>query len=163
MARLTAELADAQYGLDQTVVRAQTEGFVTQVALRRCVPPWFSLITNKADQNLGAAFQQNSLQRVEAGDEAEVAFDAVPGRVFKGSPSPQIRFSQAELIDFGARTEGGRALALIDIKDDMSGYQIRSGGRAGGYLYGALEAYLFAPQDPAADAQLGELRLLGGH
>lgn len=96
MARLTAELADAQYGLDQTVVRAQTEGFVTQVALRRCVPPWFSLITNKADQNLGAAFQQNSLQRVKAGDEAEVAFDAVPGRVFKGSPSPQIRFSQAE-------------------------------------------------------------------
>jgi multidrug resistance efflux pump len=96
VARLTAELADAQYGLDQTVVRAQTEGFVTQVALRRCVPPWFSLITNKADQNLGAAFQQNSLQRVKAGDEAEVAFDAVPGRVFKGSPSPQIRFSQAE-------------------------------------------------------------------
>ena len=92
VARLTAELADAQYGLDQTVVRAQTEGFVTQVALRRCVPPWFSLITNKADQNLGAAFQQNSL-RVKAGDEAEVAFDAVPGRVFKGSPSPQIRFS----------------------------------------------------------------------
>jgi len=96
VARLTAELADAQYGLDQTVVRAQTEGFVTQVTLRRCVPPWFSLITNKADQNLGAAFQQNSLQRVKAGDEAEVAFDAVPGRVFKGSPSPQIRFSQAE-------------------------------------------------------------------
>lgn len=96
VARLTAELADAQYGLDQTVVRAQTEGFVTQVALRRWVPPWFSLITNKADQNLGAAFQQNSLQRVKAGDEAEVAFDAVPGRVFKGSPSPQIRFSQAE-------------------------------------------------------------------
>ena len=96
VARLTAELADAQYGLDQTVVRAQTEGFVTQVALRRCVPPWFSLITNKADQNLGAAFQQKSLQRVKAGDEAEVAFDAVPGRVFKGSPSPQIRFSQAE-------------------------------------------------------------------
>jgi multidrug resistance efflux pump len=96
VARLTAELADVQYGLDQTVVRAQTEGFVTQVALRRCVPPWFSLITNKADQNLGAAFQQNSLQRVKAGDEAEVAFDAVPGRVFKGSPSPQIRFSQAE-------------------------------------------------------------------
>ena len=88
VARLTAELADAQYGLDQTVVRAQTEGFVTQVALRRWVPPWFSLITNKADQNLGAAFQQKPL-----GDEAEVAFDAVPGRVFKGSPSPQIRFS----------------------------------------------------------------------
>jgi multidrug resistance efflux pump len=37
-----------------------------------------------ADKALGAAFQQNALQRVRAGDEAEIAFDAVPGRVFKG-------------------------------------------------------------------------------
>jgi multidrug resistance efflux pump len=34
VARLRAELADAQYDLDQTVVRAPTAGFVTQVALR---------------------------------------------------------------------------------------------------------------------------------
>ena len=33
---------------------------------------------------LGAAFQQNSLQRVKTGDEAEAPFDAVPGHVFKG-------------------------------------------------------------------------------
>ena len=36
------------------------------------------------DQQLAAGFQQNSLQRVRSGDEAEVAFDAIPGRVFKG-------------------------------------------------------------------------------
>jgi multidrug resistance efflux pump len=30
----------------------------------------------------GAAFVQNALQRIEAGSDAEVAFDAVPGRVF---------------------------------------------------------------------------------
>ena len=40
--------------------------------------------TDKRDQEFAAAFQQNSLQRVKAGDEAEAAFDAVPGRVFKG-------------------------------------------------------------------------------
>ncbi len=34
VARLTAELADAQYDLDQTVVRAPADGFVTQVGLR---------------------------------------------------------------------------------------------------------------------------------
>ena len=92
VARLTAELADAQYDLDQTVVRAPSEGFVTQVALRPGVyvvpaplrPAMVFVNTNKGDQELGAAFQQNSLQRVKAGDEAEVAFDAVPGRVFKG-------------------------------------------------------------------------------
>ena len=75
-----------------------------------------------------AAFQQNSLQRVRAGDEAEVAFDAVPGRVFKGKvrlvldaiAAGQIRPTGA-LVDFAERTEGGRALAVIDITDMLNG------------------------------------------
>jgi multidrug resistance efflux pump len=32
---------------------------------------------------LVAAFQQNALQRVKAGNEAEVLFKGIPGRVFK--------------------------------------------------------------------------------
>jgi hypothetical protein len=87
--------------------------------------------TDVKDQALGAAFQQNSLQRVKAGDEAEVAFDAVPGRVFKGKvrlvldaiAAGQIQPTGA-LVDFAERTAGGRALAVIDITDDISGYQI---------------------------------------
>jgi multidrug resistance efflux pump len=38
VARLTAELADAQYDLDQTTVRAPTNGFVTQVAFSSIRP-----------------------------------------------------------------------------------------------------------------------------
>jgi multidrug resistance efflux pump len=38
------------------------------------------------DTELGAAFQQNALQRVGAGDEAEIAFDALPGT---GRPQAQ--------------------------------------------------------------------------
>jgi multidrug resistance efflux pump len=150
VARLTAELADAQYDLDQTVTRAPGNGFVTQVALRPgmyVVPaplrPVMAFVnTDIHDQGLGAAFQQNSLQRVRAGDEAEVAFDAVPGRVFKGKvrtvldaiAAGQIQASGA-LVDYGARTEGGRALALIDIEDDTSGYQIPAGAAAQVAIY----------------------------
>ena len=36
------------------------------------------------DEELAAGFQQNSLQRVRAGDEAEIAFDALPGQIVKG-------------------------------------------------------------------------------
>src|SRR6266498_1381598 len=87
-----AELADAEWDLEQTVTRAPGVGFVTQVALRPGVyvvpaplrPVMVFVNTDVKDQALGAAFQQNSLQRVKAGDDAEVAFDAVPGRVFKG-------------------------------------------------------------------------------
>ncbi len=150
VARLRAELADAQWDLDQTVTRAPGPGFVSQVALRPGVyvvpaplqPVMVFVNTDAKDQVLGAAFQQNSLQRVRAGDEAEVAFDAVPGRIFKGKvrlvldaiAAGQIRPTGA-LVDFAERTEGGRALAVIDISDDVSGYQIPLGAAAQVAIY----------------------------
>jgi hypothetical protein len=39
------------------------------------------------------------------------------------------------LVDFGARTEGGRALASIEISDDMSEYQIPLGAAAQVAIY----------------------------
>src|SRR6516164_3481433 len=150
VARLRAELGDAQFDLDQTITRAPGPGFVTQVALRPgmfVVPaplrPVMTFVnTDREDQGLGAAFQQNSLQRVKAGDEAEVAFDAVPGRVFRGRvrtvldaiAAGQIQASGA-LVDFSERTEGGRALAIIDLEEDISKYQIPVGAAAQVAIY----------------------------
>jgi multidrug resistance efflux pump len=150
VARLQAELADAQWDLDQTVTRAPAAGFVSQVALRPGMyvvpaplrPAMVFVNTDPRDQEFAAAFQQNSLQRVKAGDEAEAAFDAVPGRVFKGKVRlvlDAIAAGQMQatgtLVDVGARTEGGRALAVIDITDDMSPYQIPLGAAAQVAIY----------------------------
>jgi multidrug resistance efflux pump len=150
VARLQAELADAQWDLDQTVTRAPAAGFVTQVALRPGMyvvpaplrPVMVFVNTDKRDQEFAAAFQQNSLQRVKAGDDAEAAFDAVPGRVFKGKvrlvldaiAAGQLQATGA-LVDVGARTEGGRALAIIDLVDDISPYQIPLGAAAQVAIY----------------------------
>jgi len=150
VARLRAELGDAEYDLEQTVTRAPAAGFVTQVALRPGMyvvpaplrPVMVFVNTEPGDRELGAAFQQNALQRVKAGDDAEVAFDAVPGRVFKGKvryvldaiAAGQFQASGA-LIDFGQRTEGGRALAVIDVSDDLSRYQIPLGAAAQVAIY----------------------------
>jgi multidrug resistance efflux pump len=150
VARLRAELGDAQWNLEQTVTRAPGAGFATQVALRPGVyvvpaplqPVMVFVNTDVKDQALGAAFQQNSLQRVKAGDDAEVAFDAVPGRVFKGKvrlvldaiAAGQIQPTGA-LVDFAERTAGGRALAVIDLTDDISGYQIPLGAAAQVAIY----------------------------
>jgi multidrug resistance efflux pump len=144
VARLRAEVADAEYDLDQTVTRAASAGFVTQVALRPGMyvvpaplrPVMVFVNTDERDRALGAAFQQNALQRVNSGDEAEVAFDAVPGRVFKGEvrlvldaiASGQLQ-ATGTLADYGAETSG-RALAIIDVKEDLSGYQIPVGAAA---------------------------------
>lgn len=142
VARLRAELADAEYDLDQTVTRAPSAGFVTQVALRPGLyvvpvplrPAMIFVNTDVHDSELGAAFQQNALQRVRAGDEAEIAFDAVPGRVFKGKVQlvvDAIAAGQLQatgtLVDAGAITTAGRALAIIDIEEDISQYHLPLG------------------------------------
>jgi multidrug resistance efflux pump len=150
VARLRAELADAQFDLDQTVTRAAGPGFVTQVTLRPgmyAIPTqlrtsMFFVNTDEQDQGLIAAFQQNSLQRVAADDQAEVAFDAVPGRVFQAKVRQVIDAiaagqlgTSAALLEAETRTTEGRALAVIDVTDDMSGYNIPVGSTAQVAIY----------------------------
>ncbi len=150
VARIRAELGQAEYDLAQTIVRAPTDGFATQVSLRPGVyavpiplrPAMAFINTDARSKVLGAAFQQNTLQRVIAGDEAEVAFDAVPGRVFKGKVRMVLDAIAAgqfqatgTLQDFGVRVDGGRALAIIDLQEDTTGLQIPLGASAEVAIY----------------------------
>jgi multidrug resistance efflux pump len=98
--------------------------------------------TSGRDQAVGAAFQQNAPQRVKSGDDAEIAFDAVPGRVFRGKVHDvldAIATGQLQptgvLQDFGATTSGGRAMGTIDIEEDISSYQIPLGAAAQVAIY----------------------------
>jgi multidrug resistance efflux pump len=148
VARLRADLKDAEYNLELTTVRAPGAGFVTQVALRPgmfVVPAPFKpamVFVNLDDRSLAAGFQQNALQRVRPGDEAEVAFDGVPGRVFKArvrNVLDAIATGQLQaggiLQDMGERAPGGRAVALIDITEDTSPYNLPGGAAAQVALY----------------------------
>ena len=127
----------------KTVVRAPGPGYVTQMALRPgmyVVPAPLRpvmVFVHKDDQEFAAGFQQNALQRVRAGDEAEVAFDAIPGRVFKGKVrhvidaiAPDNSRPPALYRTWETDLPGGRAVALIDIEDDTSGYNIPGGAAA---------------------------------
>lgn len=87
---LRAQLAEAKYNLNQTVIRAPSDGYVTQVLIRpgtyaAALPlrPVMVFIPQQKRQII-AQFRQNSLLRLEAGDEAEVVFNALPGQVFEG-------------------------------------------------------------------------------
>jgi multidrug resistance efflux pump len=79
---------------------------------------------------------------VRAGHEAEIAFDAIPGRVFKGKVKGimnavvegQLRPTGA-LIDPETRQDPGRALAQVEITDDLSEYQLPAGSSAQVALY----------------------------
>jgi multidrug resistance efflux pump len=150
VAKLRAELSDAKFDLDQTTTRAAGPGFVTQVSLRPgmyAVPvqlrtAMLFVNTGQRDRELGAAFRQNTLQRLKAGDEAEVAFDAIPGRVFRAKVrtvvdaigAGQLATTPA-LVEPETRTTAGRALAIIDVSDDLSDYQIPLGSTAQVAIY----------------------------
>ncbi len=142
VARLQAQLSNAQYELDQTTVRAPSDGYVTQVFLR---PGMMAnplplrpvmVFINSEDQMLAAAFIQNSLQRVHPGDEAEVAFKAVPGKIFKAKVEEIIDvMAQGQLQPGGAlidpqapeRASPGQMLAHIKILEDTSQYNLPGG------------------------------------
>jgi multidrug resistance efflux pump len=91
----------------------------------------------RRDDVLAAAFQQNSLQRVKSGDDAEISFTAVPGRVFKGKVVQVLEAIAAgqfqatgTLFDFAVQTHNDRAIAEIQIADDISAYNIPLGAAA---------------------------------
>jgi multidrug resistance efflux pump len=140
VAQLRAQLAEAEYNLAQTVVRAPTDGFVTQLLLRPGmmavpVPLRPVMIFVHAEQTVFVAgFQQNSLQRIKPGYEAEIAFDAIPGRVFKAKVQSIIDViaqgqlqASGTLIDAASRGEPGTAAVPIEIVDDHTGYHLPPG------------------------------------
>ncbi|MBR0717662.1 HlyD family secretion protein [Bradyrhizobium liaoningense] len=148
--RLRNELADAQYDLDQTVVRAPAGGFVTELALRPGVyvvpapfrPAMVFVNDSQRDRALVAAFQQNALQRVRPGNEAEVLFKGIPGRVFKAKvrllidaiASGQLQ-TTGTLVNVEGPPTGDRALAVLDLVDDVSGYQVPLGSEGEAAIY----------------------------
>ena len=127
---LKAQLSRANYDLAQTTVRAPTKGYVTQVVLRpgmraASLPlrPVMVFVSGEGHYLIGW-FRQNSLLRLEIDNEAEVAFDGIPGTVFSG----EVRFvlpamSEGQLQASGALFNSelalrpGRIAVIIDITD----------------------------------------------
>lgn len=140
VARLLAELRQAEFNLEQTVVHAPTDGFATQLALRpgvMAVPlPIAPVMTFVHTEEViyAAAFRQNSLQRLQPGFEAEFLFRAIPGRVFKGEVIevlPAIGESQFQargsLVGTEALRTSGRVFVTLRINDDLSQYHLPLG------------------------------------
>lgn len=148
VARLQAELRDAEFDLDQTVVRAPGPGYVAQMFLRpgmMVVPIPLSpamIFIHQEQKDLVAAFSQNALQRLQPGDEAEVSFAAMPARIFTGKVRRVVdAVSQGQLqpspslINPEDRSRPGRALVAIDLTSDVSAYNLPGGAVADVAVY----------------------------
>ncbi|GGC68248.1 HlyD family secretion protein [Chelatococcus reniformis] len=141
VARLAADLRDARYDLAQTTVTAPTDGYVTQLFLRPGMMAASSpamIFIHQGDRMFAAAFPQTVVQRLRPGQEAEIAFDAIPGRVFVGKlqtlvdavSQGQLQASPALLNPEDRGKTPGLALAAIEIDEDLSPYQLPAGATA---------------------------------
>jgi multidrug resistance efflux pump len=143
VARIQAELEQARYDLERTVVRAPTSGYVTQLLLRPgmmavTLPlrPVMVFIHDEVVPTL-AAFRQNSALRLRAGFEAEIVYPSIPGRVFRGrvlGVLPNMAEGQVQTSGTLLGTEIyqriGRIQVAIEILDDMSEFDLPTGSRA---------------------------------
>lgn len=140
VARIQAELDSARYDLEQTVVRAPTDGVVLQLFLRPgmyAVPMPLRpvmIFMHQEKAGFAAAFLQNSSQRIIEGADAEVIFPAVPGRFFKAKvakagayiPQGQLQ-ATGTLVDPEQIKGDGRVIVQMEFLDDLSKYQIIPG------------------------------------
>jgi multidrug resistance efflux pump len=143
VAELRAQLVQAEFNLQETIVRAPTDGYVTQLALRpgmMAVPlplaPVMTFIHTEESYFVGA-FRQNSLQRLKPGFEAEFIFRALPGRVFQGKiveVIPAIGEGQIQargsLLGTQALMTQGRAMVKLELTDNMSDFVLPLGSSA---------------------------------
>ena len=97
--QLQASLAGAEYNLEQTVVRAPANGFVTNLALRSGarvaafpIAQAMAFVEN-SERVLGAQIFQGHLRYVEPGLDAEVTFKLYPGKVYKAKVDYVVRAS----------------------------------------------------------------------
>ncbi|TKB50885.1 efflux RND transporter periplasmic adaptor subunit [Ferrimonas aestuarii] len=138
-----ADLQQAEYDLSETVVRAPTDGYVSQLALRpgmMAVPlplrPVMVFI-NRKDSMFVGAFNQKSLLRIRGGFDAEVMMEAIPGRVFKArvrEVTPNIGEGQVQaqgaLYTTAQFNQRGRAFVTVELLEDISEYQLPDGANA---------------------------------
>jgi multidrug resistance efflux pump len=148
VARIKSELDTARFDLEQTVVRAPTDGVVLQLFLRPgmyAVPmPLRPVIVFMHAERpvFAAAFLQNSSQRIFEGAEAEVILPAVPGRFFKakvigtGAYIPQGQLQPSgTLVDPEQIRGEGRVIVGLRFEDDLSKFQIVPGSVGNAAIY----------------------------
>lgn len=143
-----AELDRKRWDLEQTTVRAPSEGYVTYVALRpgQMVSPFSMqaalLFVPKEKRFLTATFSQNVIAGIEPGMEAEVAFKAYPGRVFTAKVSrvlaiaPQGQFSNSNQLQSTVNVNATDTIpVMIEYGEEIEALDLPSGSQASIAVY----------------------------
>jgi len=138
---LEAKLNDARFALEQTVVKAPSDGFVTQLILRPgmmalplAMNPVMTFV-HAEERIFYGWFRQNSVLRLAAGSAAEVTLDGIPGVIFPGEVievMPVIAEGQlkpgVDFLRYEQQKNPGRVAVSIKVTDpSLDRYQLPGG------------------------------------
>lgn len=130
IASLNAQLGNAQWQLDETVVRAPYDGHVFNLQLRPgnyvTTMPAASSMSFVSDEirPLLTSFSQSAIRYINVGDKAEMVFRSIPGKVYSGtvsriapgSGSSQLAAS-GQMISLTGQPENSRWGVMIEFDD----------------------------------------------
>jgi multidrug resistance efflux pump len=148
IAQAEAQLADAQWNLEQTVTFAPADGYVVALALRPGVmvvpfPPVPAMTFIEDEQWVVAYFGQNEVRKIEPGNEAEIALKTYPARIIKCDVEAIIwATAQGQLpisgmlptTGFGAAPDMRLAVKLRPVGEDAELF-LAPGARGNGAVY----------------------------
>ncbi|KRG71486.1 HlyD family secretion protein [Pseudoxanthomonas dokdonensis] len=148
LVQLQAQIAEARWRLQQTVVHAPADGTVVNLQLRKgsyavAVPlaPAMSFVEN--EQWVLAMFSQNELANIEPGNEAEIALRTHPNRIIKCKVDSIVWSSGTGQLPIGGRlpelgatpiAEGRFAVRLRPVGKDSDQF-IPMGAQGQGAIY----------------------------
>jgi len=127
---IQGKLGNANFDLENTIIRAGADGFVSQLFINvgnyvvsTPLRPAMVFI-NKNSFTYVAWFRQNNLARLKEGNYAEIAFNAIPGEVFAAEVKTVVPvLSEGELQtsgnlqDMSTKMTGGRMPVILTITD----------------------------------------------
>ena len=130
IASLNAQLGNAQWQLDETVVRAPSEGFVFNLQVRpgnyvTTMPVASSMAFVSSEETpVLASFSQSAIRYMNVGDPVEMVFRTVPGKVFAGkikriakaAGSSQLSAS-GQMITLTGQPENSRWGVIMEFDD----------------------------------------------
>jgi RND family efflux transporter MFP subunit len=145
--KLKGQLLGAKYNLEQTVVRAPSDGYVTNVGLLKGarvanlpLSPVMAFIST-AETVVGVEIQQIYTRYIEPGQEVEVTFKFSPGQVFKGKVDAvleSISSGQVQASGTAVTTKGVTAAPFavrVKLDDDKLAASLPSGTAGDAAIY----------------------------
>lgn len=148
VAQVKQQLAQAQYNLEESIVRAPCDGYVTNLQLEAgavvgAAASVMPFVCDRDDRNRGvvvASFMQGPYLHISPGDYVEVVFPMYPGQVFAGKVLTTIdAASEGQLTATGAlpgTSASGEARFPVRIRlDHGDGLRLPAGTQGTAAVY----------------------------